>query len=142
MDCNTPAGKDEYYTTCADFDVVAGGAGANKIAETPFSAAAGANPQSVAVKNYQSRTAYVTSPSVVAMENNKVVGSVSSVKSAFVSSCSAGPASGGRLGDIWVTKREAKEDAVRCASFAAVSATVKRTRASPCLLAALSASPR
>ena len=53
-----------------------------------------------------------------------------------------GPASGGRLGDICVTNRDAKEDAVLFASFAAVSATVYRTRASPCFPAGLSANPR
>ncbi|EME46761.1 hypothetical protein DOTSEDRAFT_126883, partial [Dothistroma septosporum NZE10] len=51
-DCNTPAGKDEYYTTCADFDVVA-----DKVANTPFSVGAGGNPRSVAVSDYKSRTA-------------------------------------------------------------------------------------
>ncbi|KAK4504364.1 hypothetical protein PRZ48_005280 [Zasmidium cellare] len=87
-DCNTPAGKDEYYTTCADFDVIDGSETSNKAA-APFSASAGQNPQSVAVKTFKSRTAYTTAPTFVAMSNNKVVGDLATVNKAFASSCSA-----------------------------------------------------
>ncbi|KAF2168473.1 hypothetical protein M409DRAFT_21222 [Zasmidium cellare ATCC 36951] len=86
-DCNTPAGKDEYYTTCADFDVVDSGGTSNKAA-APFSASAGENPQSVAVKTFKSRTAYTNQPTFVAMSNNKLVGDLATVNKAFVSSCS------------------------------------------------------
>ncbi|KXT01231.1 hypothetical protein AC578_3825 [Pseudocercospora eumusae] len=89
-DCNTPAGKDEYYTTCADFEIV-DKAEKNKIASTPTQsvAAVEGNPQSVAVSDYKSRTAYTSTPSVVMQENDKIVGKVASVNSAFVSACSA-----------------------------------------------------
>lgn len=87
-DCNTPAGKDEYYTTCADFEIV-DKAEMNKMPATPTTADAGANPQSVAVSDYKSRTAFTTTPSVVMQQNGKVVGKVASVNSAFVSACSA-----------------------------------------------------
>ncbi|KXT11016.1 hypothetical protein AC579_7955 [Pseudocercospora musae] len=85
-DCNTPAGKDEYYTTCADFEIVEK-AEMHKIATTPTqsAAAAEANPQSVAVSDYKSRTASTSTP----QQNNKLVGKVASVNSAFVSACSA-----------------------------------------------------
>ena len=90
MDCNTPAGKDEYYTTCADFDVV-DSSEMQKVAAEPAQSvpAAESNPQSVAVSDYKSRTAYTTSPSVILMNNGKISGPVTSVNSAFVSSCSA-----------------------------------------------------
>lgn len=98
-DCNTPAGKDEYYTTCADFDVVAD----NSAAEAPFSVGAGGNPRSVAVSNYKSRTAYTVSPTAVLQEHNTVVGgSMPTVNPAFVSACSvqASVIKAGNLG-VW-----------------------------------------
>ncbi|EME83730.1 uncharacterized protein MYCFIDRAFT_211404 [Pseudocercospora fijiensis CIRAD86] len=63
----------------------------NKIAATPTQSvpAAEANPQSVAVSDYKSRAAYTSTPSVVMQQNNKIVGKVASVNSAFVSACSA-----------------------------------------------------
>jgi hypothetical protein len=86
VDCNTPAGKDEYYTSCADFDVVAAGSVKNAAVAVASDAPAG-NPQSVAVSDYKSRTAFTTSPSVVLMNNNKLVGSVAPVQTAFASAC-------------------------------------------------------
>ncbi|KAF2863990.1 hypothetical protein K470DRAFT_267488 [Piedraia hortae CBS 480.64] len=60
-------GKDEYYTTCADFNVV------NSV---PLPAAshtlAQGNPQTAAVSNF--RTAYTTSPAVIMMSGTKTIG--------------------------------------------------------------------
>ncbi|KAI5367124.1 hypothetical protein Slin14017_G021600 [Septoria linicola] len=91
-DCNTPAGKDEYYTSCADFDVVDKAELSKQLAAAPSSAPVGeSNPQTAAVSDYKSRTAYTTAPSYVLMSNNKIAGpgSIAPVNSAFVSSCSA-----------------------------------------------------
>ncbi|CAK4031261.1 Hypothetical predicted protein [Lecanosticta acicola] len=88
MDCNNPAGKDEYYTTCADFDVVDSSEN-QKIKQIPFSVGAGGNPRSVAVSNYKSRTAYTTSPSIISMQGTKTMGDVASLATSFVSQCSA-----------------------------------------------------
>ncbi|KAL9532778.1 hypothetical protein SMMN14_03573 [Sphaerulina musiva] len=90
MDCNQPAGKDEYYTTCADFDVV-DSAEMEKVAAQPAQSmpAAESNPQTVAVSDYKSRTAYTTSPALILMNDDKISGPVPSADPAFVSSCSA-----------------------------------------------------
>ncbi|SMR43430.1 unnamed protein product [Zymoseptoria tritici ST99CH_1A5] len=87
VDCNQPAGKDEYYTSCADFDVVKPGT-PNKLAASPDAPASG-NPQSVAVKNYKSRPAHTSVPAAILQENNKIVGNLQPVDKAFVSSCTA-----------------------------------------------------
>jgi len=50
-------GKDEYYTTCSDVDVVAGplqGSESNPLPQQ--------DPQTAAVPNYQARTAYKSNP--------------------------------------------------------------------------------
>lgn len=85
IDCDTPAGKDEYYTSCADFDIVAAGS----IKDVVVATASGApsNPQSTAVSDYKSRTAFTTSPSVILMNNNKLVGTTTPVQSSFASVC-------------------------------------------------------
>ena len=52
-----PDGKDEYYTTCSDVDVIAGpiqGAALNPLPQQ--------DPQSAAVPNFQSRKAYKPNP--------------------------------------------------------------------------------
>lgn len=52
-----PNGKDEYYTTCSDVEVIAG-----PILGKPPNPLPQQNPQTAAVHNFQSRTAYQTNP--------------------------------------------------------------------------------
>jgi hypothetical protein len=52
-----PDGKDEYYTTCSDLDIVAG-----PIQGNPPNPLSQQDPQTAAVTNFQSRTAYTTNP--------------------------------------------------------------------------------
>lgn len=87
-DCNNPAGKDEYYTTCADFEVVDSSVN-QKIEKTPFSVGDGGNPQSEAVSNFKSRTAYTSSPPIISMQGTKTVGKVAAIATNFASQCSA-----------------------------------------------------
>lgn len=58
-------GKDEYYITCSDFDVVDGGDDLVKIASKPMQhSLEQQDPQSTAVSDYQSRTALTSTPVV------------------------------------------------------------------------------
>ena len=60
----TVCGKDEWYTTCSDLDIVDGGANNAKIAAVQSTHTANLqDPQSTAVYGYQSRTAVVTTVS-------------------------------------------------------------------------------
>jgi hypothetical protein len=52
-----PDGKDEYYTTCSDIDIVAGPVQGN-----PPNPLSQQDPQTAAVTDFQSRTAYSTNP--------------------------------------------------------------------------------
>ncbi len=52
-----PDGKDEYYTTCSDLDIVASSAQG-----TPLNPLSQQDPQTAAVTDFQSRTAYTTNP--------------------------------------------------------------------------------
>jgi len=62
----TACGKDEYYTTCSDFDVVDGGDDLAKLASVPLQhTLLQQDPQSTAVSNYQSRTALTPMPVIV-----------------------------------------------------------------------------
>ncbi|KAM3424791.1 hypothetical protein BST61_g6772 [Cercospora zeina] len=90
-DCNTPAGKDEYYTTCADFDVVEKSEMAKLAVPEPAGSAPAAesNPQTAAVPNYKNRTAYMTAPSYVPADKNNKRDAAASIDTAFVSSCNA-----------------------------------------------------
>ncbi|PPJ50016.1 hypothetical protein CBER1_06781 [Cercospora berteroae] len=90
-DCNTPAGKDEYYTTCADFDIVEKSEMVKMAAAEPAEAApvAESNPQTAAVPNYKNRTAYMTAPSYVPADKNSKRDATASIDTAFVSSCNA-----------------------------------------------------
>jgi hypothetical protein len=56
-----PDGKDEYYTTCSDLDIVAG-----PIQGTPSNPLAQQDPQTAAVPNFLSRTALKTNPLLAA----------------------------------------------------------------------------
>lgn len=63
-------GKDEYYTTCSDFDVIDGGANLASIAAMPFAHTLGQqDPQTKAVSNYQSRTALTATPTIITDES-------------------------------------------------------------------------
>lgn len=86
IDCNTPAGKDEYYTSCADFDIVAAGLPQNaNMAAVTGSAPAPAPTQSTAVADWKSRTAHTTSPSAILANNQKR--SATPIHTAFASAC-------------------------------------------------------
>jgi hypothetical protein len=59
-------GKDEYYTTCSDFDIVEGGDELSKIVAAPKVHTIGQqDPQTIAVSNYQSRTAHAPTPTII-----------------------------------------------------------------------------
>ena len=59
-------GKDEYYTTCSDFDIVNGGDELSKIIAAPKVHTIGQqDPQTIAVSNYQSRTAHAPTPTII-----------------------------------------------------------------------------
>ena len=90
-DCNFPGGKDEYYTTCADFDVMPAGPGdQNKIvAETATNTLIQENFQTQAVPDYASRTALTTSAAMILWDWSKTVGSTDVPASTFLASCSA-----------------------------------------------------
>ena len=59
-------GKDEYYTTCSDFDIVEGGDELSKIVAAPkVHTIRQQDPQTIAVSNYQSRTAHAPTPTII-----------------------------------------------------------------------------
>ncbi|KAK6442196.1 hypothetical protein LTR95_001571 [Oleoguttula sp. CCFEE 5521] len=59
-------GKDEYYTTCSDFQVIDGGDNLSKIAAMPMIHTLGQqDPQTQAVQDYKSRTALTATPTVI-----------------------------------------------------------------------------
>ena len=88
-DCTYPDGKDEYYTTCADFDII--DSTPEEIAARPKShTLVHENPQSVAVSDFKSRKAFTTSPAIVMVSGSKTVGLKASATSGFASACSAG----------------------------------------------------
>lgn len=59
-------GKDEYYTTCSDFDIVEGGDDLSKLAAAPKVHTIGQqDPQTNAVSDYQSRTAHAPTPTII-----------------------------------------------------------------------------
>lgn len=59
VDPGLPTGKDEYYTTCSDFDVVAG-----PLADAPVKGTlVQQDPQTAAVSDWASRTAITSTPS-------------------------------------------------------------------------------
>ena len=57
VDPSIPKGKDEYYITCMDVDVVA-----SVESVTPSKTLAQQDPQTAAVTNFKSRTAFTTNP--------------------------------------------------------------------------------
>jgi hypothetical protein len=74
-----PCGKDEYYTTCSDFDVIDGGDSLASIAAMPFVHTAGQqDPQTVAVSDYQSRTALTATPVVITDDSCSITGDAAS----------------------------------------------------------------
>ncbi|KAK0270665.1 hypothetical protein LTR35_013947 [Friedmanniomyces endolithicus] len=91
-DCTYPQGKDEYYTTCSDFDVIAadGQVDAKILAETDTThTLAQENPQTTAVSAFQSRIAFTSSPPVVVVDGTKTVGQLVKAEATFMSACSA-----------------------------------------------------
>jgi hypothetical protein len=92
-DCTLPEGKDEYYTTCSDFEIIAN-TGAN--ADAAISAEvvttntlAQENSQSTAVPTYKSRGAFTSSPPIIMMSGTQTVGQTVTAASSFLSACSA-----------------------------------------------------
>lgn len=95
-DCTYPDGKDEYYTTCADFEIISGGSGngdAKIAAEAATNTLVQEAPQSTAVSNFMSRKAYTTSPPVVMVSGTSTIGQSVTANSGFLSACSAGQTS-------------------------------------------------
>ena len=91
-DCTIPDGKDEYYTTCSDFEVVAADGNdinANILAEADTHTLAQENPQSTAVADFKSRNAFTSSPAVIIVDGSKTIGQQAKVAATFASSCSA-----------------------------------------------------
>ena len=87
-ECTYPEGKDEYYTTCADFEIEEAGANDVKIAdEVATNTLSQENFQTQAVSTYSARTA-VTSSRPIVLENwRRVEGSTLAVNKAWASSC-------------------------------------------------------
>ncbi|RMZ17272.1 hypothetical protein D0862_00869 [Hortaea werneckii] len=92
-DCTYPNGKDEYYTTCADFDIV-DTTNEQIAADNKTHLLVQENPQSVAVSDFKSRKAFTTSPPVVMISGTKTIGLKTSVSSEFASACAAGQTPG------------------------------------------------
>ncbi|KAK5678134.1 hypothetical protein LTS10_009303 [Elasticomyces elasticus] len=90
-DCIYPEGKDEYYTTCSDFEIVAGGDDANAkfLAAPATHTLAQENPQSTAVSGFKSRNAFSTDAAMVVIEGTKTIGKVVKAAATFMSACSA-----------------------------------------------------
>lgn len=87
-DCTYPDGKDEYYTTCSDMQIV-------DESSQKVLAAAGSHtlvqeaPQSTAVSTYQSRTAAASSPVMVYMKGITTVDTTASADASFNSACAS-----------------------------------------------------
>lgn len=62
VDPTYPDGKDEYYTTCADVEIVADAVSADV---KPTSTLLQQDPQTIACSDFKSRTALTTSPSII-----------------------------------------------------------------------------
>lgn len=89
-DCIYPDGKDEYYTTCADFEVEAPSPGDEKIAAEPATNTLIQEcPQTKAVSTYQERQAITTSRPIILDNWNRVLGHTNAVNPSFSSACSA-----------------------------------------------------
>ncbi|WPH00882.1 Hypothetical protein R9X50_00371400 [Acrodontium crateriforme] len=88
-ECVYPYGKDEYYTSCSDFDIIDAGQDHAKIAAEPDThTLLQENFQTKAVAQYQSRTALTKSPEIILQQWTDTAASTSSLSSSFQSSCS------------------------------------------------------
>lgn len=90
-DCTCPDGKDEYYTSCIDVEIVQGGPGDVKIAdEFAQNTLLQENFQTKAVSTYRSRVALTASPSYTLENWGRVVGKrTAAANPAFSTSCSS-----------------------------------------------------
>ena len=90
-DCIFPDGKDEYYTTCADFDIEEGGqAGMVKIADEPVKhTLLQENYQTDAVPTYTARTAHNTLPVVLDNWNNRMARPENTANSSWLNHCTS-----------------------------------------------------
>ncbi|RMY84422.1 hypothetical protein D0862_11419 [Hortaea werneckii] len=95
-DCTYPDGKDEYYTTCADFNIV-DTTNEQIAADNKTHLLVQENPQSVAVSDFKSRKAFTTSPPVIMISGTKTVGLKTSASSDFASACAAGQTPGAKV---------------------------------------------
>ncbi|KAK5122571.1 hypothetical protein LTR85_003834 [Meristemomyces frigidus] len=89
-DCTYPDGKDEYYTTCADFEIISGGSGngdAMIAAEAATNTLIQESPQSTAVSSFMSRKAYTTSPAVIMVSGTSTIGQSVTANSGFLNGC-------------------------------------------------------
>jgi hypothetical protein len=88
-DCNYPDGKDEYYTTCADFDIVADTPGDVKIVdETATNTLIQENFQTAAVATYKDRTA-ATTQAVTVQDWGMKIAATSVANTKWAKSCAA-----------------------------------------------------
>ena len=93
-DCSLPTGKDEWYTTCADHQIIAPGADDEvKLADAPATnTLVMEGVTTIAVATYKERTAYTTHPVTLdnwADYNVHVVSTMDSKASSFNSVCQA-----------------------------------------------------
>lgn len=90
-ECVYPDGKDEYYTTCADFEIVADSPGDVKIIdEVSTNTLVQENFQTNAVSTYMQRTAHATLPVTVQDWNMKVATTTQQARNeSWAASCSA-----------------------------------------------------
>ncbi|KAK5165698.1 uncharacterized protein LTR77_008621 [Saxophila tyrrhenica] len=88
-DCIYPEGKDEYYTTCADFEIEGDSPGEVKIAdEAATNTLLQENFQTKAVETYMARTAHTTH-AVTVQDWNMKLAATTKVNPAWSSSCSS-----------------------------------------------------
>lgn len=98
-DCLAPEGRDQYYTNCADWEIIAGGgdaaSGNAKNAAAPAAPTlAQQDPNTRAVKNFASRTAVnswalTTAVAWADFSNNKVAAASPAQNSSFLAYCSS-----------------------------------------------------
>ncbi len=87
--CTYPQGKDEYYTTCADFEIEGDSPGDIKIIdEIATNTLVQENFQTTAVSTYQVRTAQTTEP-VIVEDWNVAIATTFPIAAAWSASCAS-----------------------------------------------------
>nr|POE99402.1 hypothetical protein CFP56_52794 [Quercus suber] len=93
-DCTYPDGKDEYYTSCSDMEIVDEQDQKMVATAAPIHTLVQEAPQSTAVMDYKSRTAATSSPAVVYMKGTTTVGTTTSADASFNSACASSRSAG------------------------------------------------